>query len=329
MIVGGGLSSLVVAYEFLVHSLGSVLILEAASKLGGRLQMTDEGIDMGAAWVWENDNPLVMQLLKTLSLKTMLQPGTHPGMKQNRVVGGAALMAHRLSDIIKSKDDGNIKIESQVTKVSLDEKTGHIVTTIKDGTEYISKHVVIGTPPRIAKKINFTPELSAGKRKAADNTPAWMSKVGKIVLKYDDKWWDDYEAFGSLPADGPGFQMYDASMTSANALVLFCQSPPAVNEDGLKKLIIQQLTSSFGSKASTPSDISLTIWARNPFINENPNDFKMFHLPPNKDLSTPEWNSKLLFAGAEAARRHPGYIEGALESAYAVMNDLHSQCSAN
>eukprot|EP01060_Flectonema_neradi_P005193 TRINITY_DN13443_c0_g1_i1.p1 TRINITY_DN13443_c0_g1~~TRINITY_DN13443_c0_g1_i1.p1 ORF type:complete len:360 (+),score=75.69 TRINITY_DN13443_c0_g1_i1:63-1082(+) len=335
VIIGGGLSSLIVAYEYLLHSLGSVVVLEAAAQVGGRLQMTEDGIDVGAAWVWERDNPLTMDLLKKLSLKTMTQPGTHPSMRQSRVIGGAASITKNLSDIISNSNSagssnlGIIKTQTEVTKVTLDVKTGQITTTTRDGSKYLSKRVVVGAPPRIAAKITFTPEISREKQKASRDTPAWMSKVGKVVLRFPDKWWSVYETFGSLPVEGPGFQIYDASTTKVNALVIFCQSPTGVSESTLKQLVVQQLVQSFGTKAGTPTGVDLTLWSRNPHINENPSDFKMFHLSPNENLSSPEWNSKLLFAGSEAAKRHPGFIEGAVESAYDVMTSLHSQCSAN
>eukprot|EP00659_Diplonema_papillatum_P007099 gene7099-10929_t len=86
--------------------------------------------------------------------------------------------------------------------------------------------VVLAVPPRILlKTVFFDPPLPMGKVNAMRATPAWMSKVSKVCVRYHSRTWDAREVFGAPASRGPAFQVYDASTADQAAIVSFCQGP--------------------------------------------------------------------------------------------------------
>ena len=58
VIVGAGVSGLRVA-ELLCESQVDCVVLEARDRVGGRLLSTDQGIDLGASWFWDNEPDVI------------------------------------------------------------------------------------------------------------------------------------------------------------------------------------------------------------------------------------------------------------------------------
>jgi len=100
VIVGGGLSGLVVAAGLEARGVDYVLLEAHPTRLGGRIRNADlsavfsflgsspaggDGVDVGPAWVWLDHQPEMTALLKDLGVASFRQPGD-PG--SGRVAGG-------------------------------------------------------------------------------------------------------------------------------------------------------------------------------------------------------------------------------------------------
>ena len=71
-IIGGGLSGLYAAYLLEQAGITDYVLLEARNRLGGRIY-SNQGFDLGAAWIWPDINPELMQLLEKLELTAFEQ----------------------------------------------------------------------------------------------------------------------------------------------------------------------------------------------------------------------------------------------------------------
>ena len=114
LIIGGGLSGLIVAHE-LQHQLPSVNwnLLEAQPTLGGRLanaETTQGYIDMGGAWIWPQQQPFMKELVKKLEIKTFQQIDDSSSM---RIIGGAVQL---IRNIAKTLPQQRIHLETAVQK---------------------------------------------------------------------------------------------------------------------------------------------------------------------------------------------------------------------
>ena len=142
IIVGGGLSGLYTA-AYLEKTGHSYLLLEARSRLGGRILSSaslaansqSDQFDLGPSWFWPNMNQRVMRLVDNLSLPIVEQYETgdmlieqagHAGIRQvssqffsspqsMRVSGG---MAQLVTGVVKLLNPENIKYEHQVQAVT-------------------------------------------------------------------------------------------------------------------------------------------------------------------------------------------------------------------
>eukprot|EP00756_Hemistasia_phaeocysticola_P001886 Hpha_TRINITY_DN11304_c0_g2::TRINITY_DN11304_c0_g2_i1::g.63337::m.63337 len=132
VVVGGGLSGLVVARE--LHKLKQPklnwALLEARPVLGGRLENDGAGldIDLGGAWVWPRQQRLGPGLVEELGLETFGQLGDH---SSHRVKGGAVRMVRGLE---KGLPEGTLRVDSPVVGCKKGED-GVVVLSLKQDDE--------------------------------------------------------------------------------------------------------------------------------------------------------------------------------------------------
>ena len=68
-------------------------------------------------------------------------------------------------------------------------------------------------------------------------------------------------------------------------------------------------------------------WPQEKYISEDANPAGITpHPEPDLELAKPEWNGMLLFAGTETDLVSPGVMEGAVNSAVRVTNELLQSC---
>ena len=352
LIIGGGLSGLMVAHE-IQHSLASSpplswKLLEAREVLGGRLTNDSDGqdIDLGGAWIWPTQQPFLKKLTKTLGVKTFVQPDDPAS---TRIEGGAVQFIHKISEKLPK---GNIVLNSPVVSCSLidggssgddhDAKqcdvSGGPLIKVKTATEsLLARRVVLATPPKLASKyIEFSPPLSEEKKRAMSESQTWMAGVTKVALVYPKKFWTAEVSNMGLPAGiGPAFQVYDASTSSISALTFFTLVPSESEASDSDPVLakecatqIQQVWNYFGEKemskkAKNYTGYHIQRWPIEKYISEDSKPRRINpHPQPVRALSTTEWNGALLFAGSETDRMSPGVMEGAVSAAIRVVQYL-------
>lgn len=355
LIVGGGLSGLMVAHELQKTAL-SWRLLEARPVLGGRLANDDKGnsIDLGGAWIWPFQQPHMKKLTTSLSIPTFPQPDDN---MSTRIDGGAVLYINRISEGLP-KD--SIQVNSPVTSCtlkSMEEVSAEVDNTSADssctwnsndpdvvwvetssGETIFSRRVVLAAPPKlIAKHITFDPPLSDSKQTAMTASQTWMAGVTKVGLVYPNRFWDQHSSNMGFP-DEPAFQVYDSSTKDESVAALTFFSLANTNNDKeLAHQCAKQIQSvwsyyrrPFADKALDFVDYHVQRWPKETFISEDSNPRRINpHPQPVRALSTNEWDDRLLFAGSESDRSSPGVMEGAVGAALRVVKDLQSYYSSS
>ena len=231
VVVGGGLSGLMVAY-YLKNSNNregaekvTWRLLEASPRIGGRLQndIDSDGqskkIDLGGAWVWPRHQLTIMRTLvnnPTLGIEIFLQPGGgYRGSATTRIVDGAVEFPNKIYNELK--DTNNVQLDCPVVVIRKNpDRT--ISIELKNGKIVRCKYVVLAAPPRIlSEKVVFYPALPKEKARAMSESETWMAGVTKVALVYkgSPSFWPLVvsEADNTLPPRErrPAFQVYDGS----------------------------------------------------------------------------------------------------------------------
>ncbi|VEU36789.1 unnamed protein product [Pseudo-nitzschia multistriata] len=228
IIVGGGLSGLMIA-RYLKNSTASWKLLEASSRIGGRLQ-NDVGsdgpsrnIDLGGAWVWPRHQRTIMAALvdsPLLGIKTFLQPGDdYRASETTRIVGGAVELAIKIYEELQVTNNVQLKCPVVAIRKNSDRS---IAVELKSGEVIRCRHAVLAVPPRIlSEKVSFDPDLPNAKMAAMSQSETWMAGVTKVALVYkgSPSFWplivSEADNIVSPRKRRPAFQVYDGSPFSS------------------------------------------------------------------------------------------------------------------
>ena len=346
-IVGGGLSGLLVALE-VHHTDKTWILLEASSRLGGRLENDTSGnqIDLGGAWIWPKHQPHIKQLMTTLGIETFLQPDDP---SSTRVVGGAVRIVTSISDQLPNqhiRTDSPVACCKRIVLPSIGDTcsatdaciTSHFVSlSLASGEEVEAKRVVMAAPPKlVSTHVDFHPALHSAKERAMSQSQTWMAGVTKVSLVYNSpRFWPLHESnVGFRPRpDNPAFQVYDSSPKDEHlsALTFFTlasiSDAGTTNDEALAKACAAQMagSSTVGQSLLRYDDYHVKRWPQEKYISEDdmPSGINP-HPAPDVALSKIAWDGMLFFAGSEADLSSPGLMEGAVGAARRVVNELKS-----
>lgn len=89
----------------------------------------------------------------------------------------------------KPVSDDDIYLNTAVKSITKDETNGTITTASEDGTDFLSKFVIVTVPIGVLqnKDITFSPPLSNELSKAIDDLG--VSRIGKIYFEFDNVFW--------------------------------------------------------------------------------------------------------------------------------------------
>ena len=359
IIIGGGLSGLVVANGLIGHRrVKTWKLIEASDRLGGRLLNASPTlpIDMGGAWIWPNHQPHIRDLVSKLNVTIFPQPDDSTS---TRIDGGAVQIIEELTNQIKISNsaDGTetlngILLNTPITSCTLlndhdnidGNKTSLVELATSTGESFLSRKVVFAVPPKIiADSIVFDPPLRKAKAEAMAQSTTWMAGVTKVALVYRSKFWTSDASNSGLPTStGPAFQVYDSSTNdeSIAALTFFVHVP--VNDSSAQSndaVLTAQVAEQIGqywkycgkaalhSQALSYTSSHVYRWPMNRFISGDETRPKQIHPHPMpiRALSTPEWDHRLLFAGTETDITSPGVMEGAVGAAKRVLQTLFQE----
>jgi monoamine oxidase len=343
IIIGGGLSGIYAAF-LLAAKKKSFVLLEARSRLGGRiLSPAHQGFsaDLGPSWYWPKINPKVNALVQTLDLQGYPQFETGLGRFQARdghpetiagypmeppgwrLAGGMISLVNGLCDRIP-KDA--IRLNHPVCEIErLD--NGVQVTVGRHDREprcrLKASGVILALPPRLAAgSILFTPDLSYDLSQAMLKASTWMAGHAKFFALYDRADWRRMGLSGQgFSLCGPLGEIHDGSSVTSRpyGLTGFVGIPALrrKNKENMIQAILTQLSLLYGKAAGQPAKIYYQDWAMEEFTATEYDQWSAHNhpefLPPSGKTSI--WEGACHFAGSETADHWGGYLEGALSSA--------------
>lgn len=207
-----------------------------------------------------------------------------------------------------------------------------------------ARRVVLALPPRVVEaSVQFTPELDPAVRSALQATPTWMATAAKAGFTYARPFWRDAGHTGNAwvtHAQAMLAEVFDACQpaqadsNAGAALAGFSALGAAQRESfarGRELLLESQMTMLFGAEAGDAMlhrDSFWQDWACEPetcspldLAEENT---AVAGHPPYGDalLTAAHWQGRLFFGGSETARSGGGYLDGALNAAGRLRQQL-------
>lgn len=343
LIIGAGLCGLALAEALEVQG-RDYLLVEGRDRVGGRILSEAYGgsaVDMGPAWFWPGQ-PRMAGLTQRLGLEKFDQFSTgamvfedQTGAVQRghgyasmegswRVSGGLAALTNALA--ARLTPDW-IRLNTIVRGLS-DDSEGVAVSI--DGAPTIhARRVVLALPPRLAAGLAYEPPLPNAIISAMEGVPTWMAGQAKAVAIYPTPFWRERGLSGdAMSRRGPMVEIHDASPADASfgALFGFIGVPPSgrLNTEDLRRAVLAQFSTLFGGAA--PASLLIKDWAVDPFT-ATVTDAEPLMAHPTYGLPDSVqrlWQGRVLLSGTETAPQFGGYLEGALEAAEAVLEQLNS-----
>ena len=344
LIIGGGLAGLALADHLQAQGRDWRLI-EAQPHLGGRVlssMIAGARFDLGPAWFWPGQTRLAA-LAQRLRLTVFEQHtqgatlyqdrdgsiqahrGPNPMQGSLRITGGMASLIDGLEAGLPAH---RISANCPITALHRD---GHRITATHLGGVVTARQVILALPPRIAAQtITFTPALPDLALNAARSIPTWMAGQAKILAVYPAAHWRKAGLSGTaISRQGPMVEIHDASPMEGGPFALFgfVGLPPALRASHADDVIAHaqaQLVMLFGPDMAQPLAIRMMDWAGQPQIATpldlvSPGHHPAYGLPAAlRGL----WDDSLFFGSTETATAHGGYLEGALEAAARIADEL-------
>lgn len=339
IIIGGGLSGLLVAYLLTEKNI-EITVLEASSRLGGRIQTIkgslETPMELGATWFSDMHTHL-LALIDELGLKKYPQYSKGKSLFQTksfeppqeffvsesenpsyRLVGGTQQLIDTLAQKIPSE-----KLRLNTKVISIKETDDGLLVETSDGEQLKSEQVILCLPPQlVGSQIDFSPTLPENIRQILPTVHTWMGGAIKFVLEYEQAFWREQQYSGMLFSHaGIVTEMYDHSNFEENKFGFtgFLHGGAAsYSQEVRKELVLEQLTKLLGEEIKNPILYLDKIWHDEFILSSN----QIIHRPHQNNghlaLQQSYMNGKLFFSGTESAIEFGGYMEGAVISALKI-----------
>lgn len=336
LIIGGGISGCVMARHLAKRQLDFKLI-EAQATLGGRIQSTEQGLDLGPTWFWPHQHS-VKALLAELNIDIfeqytqgdyVYQAGPNSPIQRernqeemlsNRVEGGMGAVITALTNTLPQD---RILLNAPVRHITKRDDTWQVQLT--NGDELSCDHLWLAMPPRKVAPLFLAADdcvLSKALVSHLQAQQTWMSAQAKFVAVYDQPFWRDAGLSGQgFSRVGPMVEINDACGAEKSPAALFgFIGVPAVNRQSLDEqtmidACVAQLGKLFGEAALSPTSTHYVDWASNKFISSSadisePSQHAHFD-QARFEAELKDLNLGLI--GAEFSQTEPGYIAGAID----------------
>jgi monoamine oxidase len=341
-IIGGGLSGLTLAYLLEKKDI-DVTVLEASSRLGGRIQ-TVEGnlgtpLELGATW-FSDIHKNILTLLNELQIRKYPQYTRGATLFQTksfeppqvfsipeaenpsyRIVGGTHTLINALRARLKRTE---IILNTRVTHIS-SSKDG--LLAIKAGEVKMQfDRIVVCIPPQLASSIEFPTELPSEVRQLLPLVQTWMAGAVKFVVEYQSPFWREKGFSGMLYSHADIVtEMYDHTNFEENKFGFtgFLNGGCAgFSPEVRRSNVLRHLSGLLGNEALTPTTYFDKIWNDEYIVQGN-----QFIERPHQNNGHPflqkgYLHNKIYFCGTETSTKFPGYMEGAIQAALRVSDAI-------
>lgn len=336
IIIGAGLTGLCAAYYFKKRGVNA-RILEARDRIGGRiLTVRDEqgtAIEMGATWLG-NKHQHLTNLLKELKIGVFEQylgptaiyepistsPPQLAQLPDNpdpsyRIERGSSKMIACLAGKLGSDQI----ILDQVVKTVRWE--GHQFELKTQDAVYKANYVLSTLPPRLlVQSIDWEPALPASLMEIATQTHTWMGESIKVGFSFKAPFWKKGGTSGTMFSNvGPVSELYDHTNVAETHFALKGFLNGAYHSAGKakrKELILNQLSRYYGEAVAHFQSYQELVWSKEPFTYV---PYEAYILPHQNNGHTifrqPYFDGRLWIGGSETAAAYPGYMDGAVQSA--------------
>ncbi|GAA4234060.1 FAD-dependent oxidoreductase [Postechiella marina] len=343
IIVGGGLSGLTLAY-LLSKKNKEAIILEASSRLGGRIQTIkgalETPLELGATW-FSNMHQHLLALINELGLQKYPQFSTGKSLFQTKsfeppqqfFVPESENPSYRLKEgtqslintLINKLDTKNIHLNTKV--IGITELENQLVVNTANGKKWEADKIILCLPPQLAgSNIKFSPQLPNAISKILPTVQTWMSGAIKFVLEYNTPFWRKNGYSGMLYSHvGIITEMYDHTNFKATkyGFTGFLNGESiSYSQKVRKELVLKQLSELLGKETLNPISYVDKIWTDEFILSENSTIKRPHQNNGHPTLQQSYLNGKLFFSGSETNTRFGGYMEGAIIAALKMNTNL-------
>lgn len=246
---------------------------------------------------------------------------TEGGAQQDKFVGGAWQISKLISDQLKD----NLILNSPV--LAVEQYADHVRVDCKRQS-YKAKNIIIATPPVLASKIHYTPQLPVKREKLLQSMI--MGAVIKVHLAYEKPFWRHQKLSGAVVAtDRPVSVVFDQSPENESRGVIlgliegdYAVELSALDVEQRRQRVIDDMVYYFGKQAAHPLEYVEQDW----LTEEWSQGGYVAHMPPGAmttygDCIREPFN-RIHWAGTETATEWSGYLDGALQSGIRVANEI-------
>ncbi|MEQ8747913.1 FAD-dependent oxidoreductase [Pyruvatibacter sp.] len=247
--------------------------------------------------------------------------GVSGGAQEAKFRGGA----HQITEKMALRLAAPIVYDAPVRSI-LQHDDGVAVTT--DRGVVRAARVVVATPPALASRIDYANALPARRDHLMQRMP--MGTVIKVHIAYETPFWRDQGLSGMAVSDTLACNvLFDQSPEdlSCGILVGFFDADAAAEfssqgDNARRSAVIEAATAFFGAQAGAPIDYVDNDW----LAEEWSRGCYVAHMAPGV-LTTfgsalREACGRIHWAGTETATQWQGYMEGALQSAIRVAEEI-------
>ena len=253
---------------------------------------------------------------------------TDGGAQESRFTNGAQQLpiglAKRLGD--------DVLLNQPVTCI---EHFSHHVVVSTNSLQVNAKRVVVALPPTLAGRLSYKPALPGSRDQLTQRTA--MGAVIKVMVTFDKPFWRDEELSGLASSTAlPLSLTYDNSPQDASCgiLVGFIEADEGrywgmKTEAEREKKVLECLRDYFGSQVDSYTEYKEQDWTQEEYSRGAYGGY----LPPGawtifgEAVSQPI--NSIHFAGTETASQWAGYMEGALQSAERVSEEILDVLNVN
>jgi len=337
IIIGAGLSGLTSGYILQQTGEHDLVILESRARIGGRI-FTEEGIDYGATW-FHNHHEQVIRLLDMLGISKFNQYArgrsvlvyssmapahefeSDPSVPSAyRISGGSKTLIDALARPLKNYIQCNARVNT------IEEIPQGVRVTTEEGI-YEAEKVIVTIPPKIAQRIQYTPELSEVLTRTMDNTHTWMSNAIKVGLSYEQPFWRTKNYSGTVIGQiGAVTELYDHTSSDEKTFTLMGFVNEGLRDmtpEKRKERILDYLSKYLGDEIRNYISYNEKDWSTD--IHTSCVEIKSVYISPeygNPVFQNTYMKDKLIFSGAETAVHQGGYMDGAILSGITAVEKL-------